>query len=93
MNQLSFGAEPSQGPGDACGRCFNVTGSKDPNSPNNQGPFKSMLVKVTDLCSAQGNEQYCNQTLSNPTNSVGQKVQCVIFHFLRFARGRAMVVY
>jgi hypothetical protein len=82
MNQLAFGAPSGQGAGDACGRCFSVLGSADPHSPDNKGPFNSIVVKVTDLCSAQGNnEQWCGQTVSNPTNSFNQSVQCVISLF------------
>ncbi|KAI9431538.1 glycoside hydrolase family 45 protein [Lactarius psammicola] len=74
MNQLAFGAPPGLGAGDACGRCFKVTGSADPYSPSNKGPFKSIIVKVTDLCPVQGNEKWCGQTASNATNSFGQSV-------------------
>ena len=88
MNQLSFGAPTGVGPGDACGRCFRLTGSADPYSSNNKGPFKSIVVKVTDLCPVQGNEQWCGQTVSNPTNSFGQSAQCVISLIsMVFARG------
>ena len=38
MNQLSFGAAPGDGAGDACGRCFRLTGSADPYSPSYTGP-------------------------------------------------------
>ncbi|KAF8267888.1 RlpA-like double-psi beta-barrel-protein domain-containing protein-containing protein [Lactarius quietus] len=75
MNALSFGSPSSAaGPGDACGRCFNVTGTSDPNPPSNSSQSTSMVVKVFDLCSAQDDPQFCNQTLSNTTNSVGQPV-------------------
>lgn len=49
INQLSFGSAPGAGAGDACGRCFAVTGNADPFSPAYTGPFKSIVVKVTDL--------------------------------------------
>ncbi|KAH9066238.1 endoglucanase V-like protein [Lactarius vividus] len=74
MNQLAFGAPSGLGAGDACGRCFKITGCADPYSPSNEGPFKSIIVKVTDMCPVQGNEQWCGQTLSNTTNSFGQSV-------------------
>jgi len=38
MDQLSFGAAPGEGAGDACGRCFALTGKADPISPNFGGP-------------------------------------------------------
>ncbi|KAG6897199.1 hypothetical protein C0992_003496 [Termitomyces sp. T32_za158] len=49
MNQLAFGAAPGLGAGDACGRCFAITGTADPFSPSFSGPFNSIVVKVTDL--------------------------------------------
>ncbi|KAG6891244.1 hypothetical protein C0995_008496 [Termitomyces sp. Mi166 len=49
LNQLAFGAAPGAGPGDACGRCFAITGTADPFSPSFTGPFNSIVVKVTDL--------------------------------------------
>jgi hypothetical protein len=87
MNQLSFGAPSGVGPGDACGRCFKVTGSADPYTPSNKGPFKSIIVKVTDLCPIQGNEQWCGQTVSEPQNSFGQSAQCVISFLCYLATG------
>ena len=39
INQLSFGAAPGDGAGDACGRCFRLTGSADPYSPSYTGPW------------------------------------------------------
>jgi hypothetical protein len=78
MNQLAFGAPPGLGAGDACGRCFQVTATGDPYSANFTGPFNTIVVKVTDLCAVKGNEQWCGQTTSTPTNSFGQSVQCVV---------------
>ena len=79
MSQLAFGAPPGDGAGDACGRCFLVIGNHDPYSPSFSGPFKSgIVVKTTDLCPVAGNEQWCGQTTSTPTNSFGQSVQCVV---------------
>ena len=46
LNQLNFGAGPGQGAGPGCGRCFQLTGTADPFSPNYQGPFNSIKVKV-----------------------------------------------
>jgi len=74
MSQLAFGAPPGPGPGDACGRCFLVTGTHDPYTPSFTGPFNSVVVKTTDLCPAAGNEVWCGQTTSNPTNTFGQSV-------------------
>lgn len=57
ISQLAFGSVPGLGPGDACGRCFALTGTEDPYSPAFTGPFgKSIVVKVTDMCPVSGNE-------------------------------------
>lgn len=77
MNQLSFGTPPGLGAGDACGRCFALTGTEDPFSPSFAGPFHTIVVKVTDLCPVQGNEEWCGQTESDPTNQHGERVQYV----------------
>ncbi|KAG6910209.1 hypothetical protein DXG01_012344 [Tephrocybe rancida] len=49
INQLAFGSAAGLGAGDACGRCFALTGTADPYSPAYTGPFHSIVVKVTDL--------------------------------------------
>ncbi|KAI5124213.1 hypothetical protein M0805_005063 [Coniferiporia weirii] len=74
MNQLSFGSAPGSGAGDACGRCFAVTATEDPFSPSFTGPFHTVVVKVTDLCPISGNEEWCGQTTSDPTNEHGAGV-------------------
>ncbi|KAJ7576926.1 RlpA-like double-psi beta-barrel-protein domain-containing protein-containing protein [Mycena floridula] len=77
INQLSFGSGPGLGAGDACGRCFALTGTADPFSPNYTGPFgQSIVVKVTDLCPVAGNQQWCGQTTSNQKNQFAMP-----FHF------------
>ena len=76
ISQLSFGSAPGLGAGDACGRCFALTGNKDPYSPNYTGPFgQSIVVKVTDLCPVQGNTEWCSQSTSHPTNQHAMPVQ------------------
>ena len=82
INQLSFGSAPGSGPGDACGRCFAITGTADPYSPSYTGPFgSSIVVKVTDLCPVSGNQVWCGQTTSHPTNQYGAPVQYVLYLF------------
>ncbi|KAF4611193.1 hypothetical protein D9613_006908 [Agrocybe pediades] len=76
MNQLAFGSAPGSGAGDACGRCFAITGTADPFSPAFTGPFHTIVVKVTDLCPVQGNQEWCGQTTSNQNNQHGKP-----FHF------------
>ncbi len=75
INQLAFGAPGGQGAGDACGRCFRVTATKDPYSPWFEGPFKSIVVKVTNLCPYQENEDWCGQSLTKRLNQFGASVQ------------------
>ncbi|KAI0773273.1 endoglucanase V-like protein [Trametes elegans] len=74
VSQLAFGSGPGLGPGDACGRCFAVSASADPYSPAYGGPFQTIVVKVTDLCPAQGNEEWCGQSTGDPTNQHGASV-------------------
>ncbi|KAG5732661.1 hypothetical protein E4T56_gene16789 [Termitomyces sp. T112] len=76
INQLAFGAPPGAGAGDACGRCFAITGTADPISPSYTGPFNSIVVKVTDECPVNGNQEWCGQTQSNHNNQHGMP-----FHF------------
>lgn len=76
INQLAFGSVPGLGAGDACGRCFALTGNKDPYSPSYTGPFgQTIVVKVTDMCPVQGNQEFCGQTTSDPTNQHGMPFQ------------------
>ncbi|KZT12299.1 glycoside hydrolase family 45 protein [Laetiporus sulphureus 93-53] len=74
MNQLSFGAPSGDGEGDACGRCFRLTGTVDPYSPDYSGPFYSIVVKVTDLCPVEGNAVWCGQTTEDGTNEFDMPV-------------------
>ncbi|KAF9005998.1 endoglucanase V-like protein [Cyathus striatus] len=76
INQLAFGSSPGAGAGDACGRCFRISGTADPFSPSYTGPFNSIVVKVTDLCPVQGNEEWCGQSTGSPNNQHGKP-----FHF------------
>ncbi|CAL1714201.1 unnamed protein product [Somion occarium] len=74
VSQLAFGSAPGLGAGDACGRCFAITATQDPFSPSFPGPFKTIVVKVTDLCPVQGNQEWCGQSQSNSNNQHGQPV-------------------
>jgi len=76
INQLAFGSAPGLGAGDACGRCFAVTGTADPFSPAYTGPFHSIVVKVTDLCPVSGNVEWCGQKAGSSNNQHGKP-----FHF------------
>ena len=58
-----------------------MTGSADPYSPAFTGPFHSVVVKVTDMCPVQGNQQWCGQTTSNQKNQFNEPVQYVLSPF------------
>ncbi|KAI9464418.1 endoglucanase V-like protein [Lactarius psammicola] len=73
ISQLAFGSEPGLGAGDACGRCFKVTATADPFSSGFTGPFNSIILKANNLCPVTGNEKWCGQTTSKPTNSFGKE--------------------
>ncbi|KAJ7746827.1 endoglucanase V-like protein [Mycena maculata] len=75
ISQLAFGSDPGLGPGDACGRCFALTGTEDPYSPAYTGPFgQSIVVKVTDMCPVAGNAVFCGQTATDPVNTFNMPV-------------------
>ncbi|KAJ7918806.1 endoglucanase V-like protein [Mycena leptocephala] len=48
ISQLAFGSVPGLGPGDACGRCFSLTGSSDPFSPHTRP------IRQLDICEDTG---------------------------------------
>ncbi|KAH9963033.1 glycoside hydrolase family 45 protein [Lactifluus volemus] len=72
ISQRSFGA--SSGSGDACGRCFRITETEDPSTPDWKGPFKTITVIVNDLCPYAKGEDWCGQSASQPLNNVGAAV-------------------
>jgi len=79
VNELAFGA--NSGPGGACGRCFKITPTSDPNAPYSTGPFGNpIVVRVNDLCSADSDGKLCSQTGTNPVNKYDMSMQCVDTH-------------
>lgn len=78
MSQLAFGSVPGLGAGNSCGRCFEITGEHDPYDSSFTGPFNKIVVKNTDMCPVQGNEQWCGQTAQNPVNSFNASMQYVV---------------
>ena len=84
VNELAFGANSSYG--DACGRCFKITPTKDPYDKKYKGPFgHSILVKVDNLCldrepgnTSTSDPHWCGQTVSKPRNKFGMEMQCVL---------------
>ena len=76
MDQLSFGSYNGVGPGDACGRCFEIVADTDPYDSYFTGPYNPpIVVKVTDLCPVEGNEAWCGQSVTNDTNHFGEPFQ------------------
>jgi len=76
VNALAYGA--NSGTGGACGRCFKITPTSDPDTPSSKGPFgNGIVVKVNDLCTAASNSEFCGQTVSNPLNHYNMPMQCV----------------
>ena len=70
-SQNLFGVGPGAGAGPACGLCFQLTAKTNPY--NNNAPLngtKSIVVKVNNLCPADGNP-LCSQSSLTPTNSLG----------------------
>ncbi|KAL6718789.1 hypothetical protein ACLMJK_003023 [Lecanora helva] len=73
-SQNIFGVGPGAGAGPGCGKCFQLTAKTNPY--NNNAPLtgtKSIVVKVNNLCPAQGNE-LCSQPTTSDKNSIGGNV-------------------
>lgn len=86
VNELAFGANDAAG--GACGRCFRISSNYDPYTPSYAGPFgNTIVVKVNDLCPVGTNNMWCGQRVSEPLNSYGAPMQCVVFTFLFFYEG------
>ncbi|KAF8261640.1 endoglucanase V-like protein [Lactarius quietus] len=76
ISQLTYGAPPNLGPGDACGRCFSVTANADPFS-NFTGPFNTVVVKAQIsalLIRERTDALWCSQTQANPLNQYNMTV-------------------
>ncbi|KAF8479524.1 endoglucanase V-like protein [Russula ochroleuca] len=73
VNELAFGAQPNNGPGDACGRCFYVKPLEDPSESNVKLPSGlGITVKVNNLCtsSSGSTSNLCGQTVSHRSNEL-----------------------
>ncbi|KAK5128308.1 hypothetical protein LTR85_002975 [Meristemomyces frigidus] len=70
VSQNEFGVGPGEGAGPACGTCWKLTIETDSsgNAVSNAG--NSIVVKVTNLCPADGNPLCAQSTLSS-TNQYG----------------------
>ncbi|MCJ1327190.1 hypothetical protein MMC10_003857 [Thelotrema lepadinum] len=71
-SQNLFGVGPGAGAGPGCDTCWSLTPSKD-SSGNPLSGAKSIVVKVNNLCPADGNP-LCSQNGLGGTNSVGANV-------------------
>lgn len=71
VSENIFGVGPGAGAGPACGLCFQLTAETDPYSDNKAlTGTKSIVVKVNNLCPANGNPLCSQQGLSSK-NSLG----------------------
>lgn len=78
VNELAFGSNHSYG--DACGRCFQVTGLGDPFNSSDTGPFgNTIVVKINNLCvnTNSSEHNWCGQTVRHPLNEFNASMQCV----------------
>jgi hypothetical protein len=82
VNELAFGANNAAG--GVCGRCFKITPTEDPYSPEYAGSFgNTIIVKVNDLCPiGSTNNEWCGQGVNKPLNCHGMPMQCVKPTFL-----------
>ncbi|KAF8479522.1 hypothetical protein DFH94DRAFT_744080 [Russula ochroleuca] len=74
VNELAFGAQLNNGPGDACGRCFYVKPQWDPSEPDFKlPPGLGITVMVNNLCTNSSGStpqtNLCGQTVSDRLNS------------------------
>lgn len=71
-SQNLFGVGPGAGAGPACGGCWKITGEKDSGGNTLSNP-KTIVIKVTNLCPANGNP-LCSQSSLTSTNQYGAEV-------------------
>ncbi|KZP17917.1 glycoside hydrolase family 45 protein [Athelia psychrophila] len=71
-SQNLFGVGPGVGAGPGCGGCWQLTGKTD-SSGNALSNPKTIVVKVTNLCPANGNA-LCAQSSLTSTNQYGAEV-------------------
>lgn len=70
-SQNLFGVGPGAGAGPGCGKCFRVTAKTDPYDGGKAlTGTKSIVVKINNLCPADGNP-LCSQSSLSATNSLG----------------------
>ncbi|KYG46753.1 glycoside hydrolase family 45 protein [Acidomyces richmondensis BFW] len=73
VSQNLYGAGPGQGAGPACGTCWRLTIETDSSGNTVSNAGNSIVVKVTNLCPADGNPLCAQATLSD-TNQYGANV-------------------
>ncbi|KAI9749368.1 MAG: hypothetical protein M4579_006899 [Chaenotheca gracillima] len=72
-SQNLFGAAPGEGAGPGCKKCFKLTGKTDSSGKALSGGGKSIIVKVNNLCPANGNP-LCAMSSLTDTNKYGANV-------------------
>ncbi|KAK3679536.1 hypothetical protein LTR78_001097 [Recurvomyces mirabilis] len=70
ISQNEFGAGPGQGAGPGCGTCWKLTIETNSSGQKVSNAGNSIVVKVTNLCPAQGNP-LCAQNGLSGTNQYG----------------------
>ncbi|RMY73862.1 hypothetical protein D0863_03603 [Hortaea werneckii] len=72
-SQNIFGAGPGEGAGPGCGTCWKLTIQTDSSGNQVSNASNSIVVKVTNLCPANGNP-LCAQSSTSDTNQYGANV-------------------
>ncbi|KAF2153626.1 glycoside hydrolase family 45 protein [Myriangium duriaei CBS 260.36] len=72
-SQNLFGVGPGAGAGPACGLCYKLTAETDSSGNKLSNAGNSIVIKVTNLCPAQGNP-LCAQNGLTGTNQYGANV-------------------
>ncbi|TKA31948.1 hypothetical protein B0A50_01193 [Salinomyces thailandicus] len=73
VSQNVFGVGPGDGAGPACGGCWELTIQTDSSGNALSNAGNSIVVKVTNLCPADGNP-LCAQSSTSDTNQYGANV-------------------
>ncbi|RMY86259.1 hypothetical protein D0862_10966, partial [Hortaea werneckii] len=73
VSQNLYGAGPGDGKGPACGTCWRLTIQTDSSGRRLSNAGNSIVVKVNNLCPAQGNP-LCSQNGLSGTNQYGANV-------------------
>jgi len=72
VSQNLYGAGPRQGAGPACGGCWQISGQTDSSGQPLSSP-QTIVIKVTNLCPADGNP-LCSQPSLASANQYGAQI-------------------